>query len=102
MSWLPINTFCKSAHCPASETLLIYRRSQVAPGEKALIEAHLATCDFCSAELHLLDRYRYSPEETLFAEIPEEIRKLAEELLPHRTSRPLLPIESLENHHLSN
>jgi hypothetical protein len=102
MFWLPVNIFRKSAHCPASETLLIYRKSQVARGEKAFIEAHLATCEFCSAELHLLDCYRHSEEETVLAEIPEDIRKLAEELLPHRTSRPLLPVETVEKHHFSH
>jgi hypothetical protein len=99
---LPVNIFCKSAHCPASETLLAYRKSSVARGEKTLVELHLAVCEFCSAELQLLDRYRYGAEEIVLTQMPAALRKLAEELLPNRAMRANSTAEFAETHHLSN
>ena len=102
MPSLPVNIFRKSAHCPASETLLAYRRSQVACGEKAFVEAHLPFCEFCSAELQLLDRYRYGAEEIVVAQIPAHLRKLAEELLPHGMIGTGSIAEAVESQQLSN
>jgi hypothetical protein len=93
--------FCKSAHCPASEILLAYRKSGMARGERAFVEAHLAVCEFCSSELQLLDRYRYGAEEIVLGQIPAALRKLAEELLP-RAMRGYSTARVVETHHLSN
>jgi len=96
MPLLPVNIFRKSAHCPASETLLAYRRSRVSRGEKAFVEAHLAHCEFCSAELPLLDRYSSGAEEVVLTQIPAYLKQLAEELLPNgvRTASRVQPIEN--------
>ena len=102
MPSLPVNIFQKSARCPASETLLAYRKFEVTRSEKAFVEAHLGYCEFCSAELQLLDRYRYRVEEVVLAQIPADLRKLAEDLLPNRPLRTNSIAEVVEHHHLSN
>ncbi|HKP37085.1 MAG TPA: hypothetical protein VJT71_09510 [Pyrinomonadaceae bacterium] len=101
MPFLPVNIFRKSAHCPASETLLAYRRSRVSRGEKAFVEAHLAHCEFCSAELHLLDRYRSGAEEIVMTQIPAYLKQLAEELLPNGV-RAASRVKAIDNPFLSN
>lgn len=101
MSSLPVTIFCKSARCPASETLLAYRKSGMARGEAAFVEAHLAVCEFCSSELQLLDRYSYGAEEIVIGQIPAALRKLAEELLP-RAMRGYSTAGIFETQHLSN
>ena len=102
MSSLPVNIFCKSADCPASETLLAYRKSQTARGDRVFVEAHLALCEFCSAELQLLECYRYGAEEIVLAQMPAGLRRLAEELLPNRMIQPNSLAEVGESHQLSN
>jgi hypothetical protein len=53
----------------------------VAPGILNFIESHLASCDFCGAELQLLTNCESENEEDSFAEMPEHLRRLAEALL---------------------
>ena len=45
------------------------------------IETHLAACDFCGAELQLLNRYCDDAGEYSFVEMPSPLRRLAEDLL---------------------
>jgi hypothetical protein len=73
--------FCKTGGCPTSQALLAYLRSFTNPNDVAYIERHLAVCDFCSAELHLLTRHHIQVEEYIFAEMPAPLRRLAEDLL---------------------
>lgn len=101
MPALPVTIFCKSARCPASETLLAYRTSGMAKGERAFVEAHLAVCEFCSSELQLLERYTYGAEEIVIGQMPAHLRKLAEELLP-RAMRGYITVGTFETKHLSN
>ncbi len=101
MPSLPVTIFRKSAHCPASETLLAYRKSVMARGESAFIEAHLAVCEFCTSELQLLDRYSYGAEEIVIGQIPAALRKLAEELLP-RVMRGYSTVGIFHSRPLSN
>jgi hypothetical protein len=101
MPSLPVTIFCKSAHCPASETLLAYRKSGMARGERAFVEAHLAVCEFCGSELELLECYSYEAEEIVIGQIPAHLRKLAEELLP-RAMRGYPRVGVFETQHLSN
>lgn len=75
---LPLNVFCKSAICPSSEDLLLYSRTRLNLARRSLIEAHLANCDFCRAELQLLARYRPQPELIAVAQMPIKLRELAE------------------------
>jgi len=71
-------TFCKTARCPSSETLLRYRRRAVTIAERLTIQKHLRECDFCSAELHLLTRHKHTVDEPQPAQVPSHIRRLAE------------------------
>ena len=77
--------FRKTAGCPTSQALLAYRRSLMSSNELVCIENHLGSCDFCSAELQLLTRYRNEAEEYSFAEMPIQLRRLAEDLLTRST-----------------
>jgi hypothetical protein len=74
--------------CPTSQVLLDYHRSLLIPADQVFVERHLAICDFCSAELQLLTRYRNEAEEYSFAEMPAPIRRLAEGLL----KRGMIPL----------
>ncbi len=78
--------FRKRISCPSSETLLAYRRSCLDSKETAQIETHLAGCDFCSAELQLLTCHRNQSEEYTLAEMPTQLRRLAEDLLRRKGS----------------
>jgi hypothetical protein len=73
--------FCKTADCPTSEALIAYGSSLVAPGILNFIENHLASCDFCGAELQLLSSCDFGNEEYSLAEMPQHLRRLAEALL---------------------
>src|SRR5215467_1868887 len=73
-----VRNFCKTAQCPSSETLLRYRRSRIPITDRFRIERHLQHCDFCSAELQLLGRYRVEVEQSTGAEIPSTLRFFAE------------------------
>jgi len=77
--------FRKTAGCPTSQALLAYHRSLISSNGLVCIENHLGFCDFCSAELQLLTRYRNEAEEYSFAEMPVQLRRLAEDLLMRST-----------------
>jgi hypothetical protein len=77
--------FRKTAGCPTSQALLAYHRCLLVPEDCDYIEPHLASCDFCSAELQLLTRFRSETEEYSFAEMPAQLRRLAEDLLKRST-----------------
>jgi anti-sigma factor RsiW len=81
-----ISLFCKTARCPTSQALLAYHRFDLAAKDRASIESHLASCDFCSAELQLLTHYRGDAEQYSFAEMPSQLRRLAEDLLKRSTA----------------
>ncbi len=96
------NLFCKTAACPTSHALLAFRGSLINPKDLAFIESHLTCCDFCSAELQLLSRFRCEAEEYSFAEMPAQLRRLAEALLK-RSAAPFKGLLDLaERHQLSH
>ena len=79
-------TFCKTARCPSSEMLLRYREQVVSVADRIFIRKHLIDCDFCSAEFELLKRHQLKAEESPPAEMPSQLRRLAETLfVKHRT-----------------
>jgi EAL domain-containing protein (putative c-di-GMP-specific phosphodiesterase class I) len=90
--------FCKTAECPTSEALLAYQRSLMTLAIPISIEDHLASCDFCNAELQLLKHYRSEPEEYSFVEMPAHLRRLAEALLKTATVPFRGMAELAENH----
>jgi hypothetical protein len=74
--------FRKQATCPSAETLLSYSAADLASEPKARINSHLATCEFCSAELQLLTRHApLSTESYEQTNMPVPLRYLAESLL---------------------
>jgi hypothetical protein len=75
-----VRPFFKAVVCPSAETLLAYGDS-LPIFDEAGVETHLASCDFCNAELQLLTRYRASKEQTECGDIPPDLRRLAEQLL---------------------
>ena len=46
--------FSKQKSCPSADQLLLYCRRVLVGDIRFLISAHLAACDFCHAEMHLL------------------------------------------------
>ena len=89
--------FCKTADCPTSEALLAYGSSLAAPGILSFIESHLASCDFCGAELQLLANCESENQKYSFAEMPEHLRRLAEALL-NRSTLPFKGFAELVEH----
>jgi hypothetical protein len=83
------NLFFKQATCPSSETLLAYGASALAAATRRSIAEHLATCEFCDAELSLLEEhFPTEREEYSITTIPMDLRCLAEALL-NRNSQSL-------------
>ncbi len=76
-----VSLFHKKVGCPSSQSLLEYDQSRFASAHSVRIEAHLAYCDFCNAELQLLTRHQDTQDEYSFAEMPAQLRSLAERLL---------------------
>jgi len=49
--------FAKRPNCPSSITLLSYIEATVSPLLRQRVGAHVASCDFCGAEMQLLKNY---------------------------------------------
>ena len=87
--------FNKKVGCPSSQDLLDYDQARLASAHSLRIEAHLADCDFCNAELQLLNRYQNTQDEYSFVEMPLQLRGLAERLL-HSAATPFHALRRLE------
>src|SRR5689334_8245916 len=92
---LPINVFAKSATCPSADKLLALSKSLLPATQHRLIAAHLGECDFCQAELQLLNRFPCPSEAVVVAEMPASLRALAVSILckppasrPHLSPEP--------------
>ena len=94
--------FCKTTRCPSAETLLRYRRRRLPIRNRATVETHLRQCEFCSAELQLLERHRNELEEYRAAEMPIQLRRLAEDLLSKTARRLSLISELIDRQQLSH
>jgi hypothetical protein len=89
--------FNKKVGCPSSQDLLDYDQACLASAHSLRIEVHLAYCDFCSAELQLLNRYQNTQDEYSFAEMPSQLRGLDERIL-HGDATSFNILEGLEEH----
>jgi hypothetical protein len=67
--------------------LLCYRANELSSEQRAWVADHLGCCEFCGAELQLLTEYRPVEEEYPLADIPLNLRHLAEALLSRDLSR---------------
>ena len=81
MGSLSGDDFEKKRHCPSSEALVSYRQRHLSNGQMSQLASHLATCDFCAAELELLSRFPSTREFCESPEMPAHLRALAESLL---------------------
>lgn len=76
-----MNGFQKTKDCPASDEIL----AVVTSGQKRDdTRRHLASCDFCAAELELYERFPIDDEKIHIGQMPEPLRELAEALLHGR------------------
>ena len=79
-----ITHFCKSEDCPSSTDLLEFQKNDLPLTRNIEIRGHLASCEFCSAEVEFYSHY---PQEEDAAEpvepagIPAPLFELAEALL---------------------
>ncbi|HEX8775503.1 MAG TPA: hypothetical protein VF735_18180 [Pyrinomonadaceae bacterium] len=87
MSSTFVSLFCKQTTCPSSEMLLCYRVGDLSKEQSTWIAQHLCACEFCGAELQLLNEYRSVEEEYQVADMPLHLRHLAEALLSRDLSR---------------
>ncbi|HEV2915778.1 MAG TPA: hypothetical protein VGX92_21025 [Pyrinomonadaceae bacterium] len=61
--------------------LLCYRTNGLSAEQCTWVSLHLDACEFCGAELQLLMEHRLAEEECPVAEMPLNLRYLAEALL---------------------
>jgi len=76
--------FLKTAACPASGTLLSFQAKTLSDEAKTVVADHLKVCDFCSAELSLLEHHQAALGIHTTPEIPMNLRILAESILSHK------------------
>jgi hypothetical protein len=92
--------FNKKVGCPSSQDLLDYDQACLDSAHSLRIKAHLTDCDFCNAELQLLNCYQNTRDEYAPPEMPLHIRRLAERLL-HTSAVPFLALPRLEENRRS-
>ena len=81
---LKMVTFCKTANCPSSEELLTFQNGKTSSVECERIEAHLAKCEFCEAEVEFYAHYPQADETVAKVEIPIPLFQLAKALLSNK------------------
>jgi len=82
-----VSLFCKQTSCPSSESLLCYDTEELSAEQRTWIASHLSACEFCGAELQLLSAHRPTEEECPVAEMPANLRHLAEAILGRSLNR---------------
>jgi len=80
--------FAKNEKCPTSADLLAFQLGDMEIESGSRVRDHLATCEFCAAELAFYKRYPMDLEEepTVPEAIPEPLFQLAEALLQNDAS----------------
>jgi len=73
--------FRKTAACPASATLVSFRCQNLPAEIATTVREHLKDCDFCCAELRLLEHHEAVIVKFPVPEIPMNLRILAESIL---------------------
>ncbi|MCU1268701.1 MAG: hypothetical protein JWM21_5019 [Acidobacteria bacterium] len=87
MGSLSGSDFRKKWRCPSSEDLVAYPQRKLANLQASHINAHLAICDFCAAELQLLSKFPSAEHCTETPAMPVQLRVLAEALLTRGSFR---------------
>ena len=82
--------FCKNEDCPSSNELLEFQNGDLARVRSSEISHHLATCDFCEAEVEFYSIYPQAQDDArdVAAQIPAPLYELAEALLKNRHGDP--------------
>jgi hypothetical protein len=81
MGSLSGNDFRKKWHCPSSQVLVSYHQRDLSDWQMSQVVFHLATCDFCAAELQLLSKFPLAEHCKESPAMPANLRALAEALL---------------------
>jgi hypothetical protein len=82
MKAVDVTAFRKTAACPSDTILVSYNSRKLSNEIMSLVKFHLADCDFCAAELPLLNHYSHPQKgEPKAPDIPMNLRVLAESLL---------------------
>ena len=81
---LKMVTFCKNNNCSSSQDLLAFESGNLSVKERGQIEAHLAACEFCAAEVEFYAHYPQAEETVAKVEIPIPLYELAEALLSNK------------------
>jgi hypothetical protein len=84
MGSLSGSDFRKKWRCPSSDDLVAYNLATL---QASHINAHLALCDFCAAELQLLSKFPPAEHCTETPAMPAHLRALAEALLTRDSFR---------------
>lgn len=82
----PTAGFCKNEDCPSSNELLAYQNGDLTKTPSREIGRHLASCEFCDAEVGFYSNYPQTAEDTAaeIGEIPAPLFELAEALLKRK------------------
>jgi len=85
-----MTSFCKNEDCPSSNELLEFQNGDLPRARGSEIGRHLATCEFCEAEVEFYSNYPQGQDEAREepAEIPAPLFELAEALLKNRQGDP--------------
>lgn len=76
--------FCKNEDCPSSNELLDFQNGDLVRSRGSEINKHLATCEFCSAEVEFYSHYPQEEGASEATAIPAPLFELAEALLKNR------------------
>lgn len=76
--------FYKNENCPTSHELLGYEKGELVQPQAAEVRRHIATCEFCAAEVDFYSRYPQAEGTAEPAEIPAPLYELAEAILKKR------------------
>ena len=82
--------FCKNEDCPSSQELLDFQNGDLERERSVDIRIHMASCEFCTAEVEFYSLYPQAQDET-FAKadkIPAPLFELAEAILKNRQNNP--------------
>jgi hypothetical protein len=78
--------FYKNENCPSSHELLGFEKGELPDQRGSAIRRHIATCEFCAAEVDFYSHYPQAEGTTEPAEIPAPPYELAEAILKNRHS----------------
>ncbi len=77
-------TFCKSEDCPTSQELLAFQLGDIPVADSKWVRVHLASCEFCAAEVEFYEHYPPREESVEVNEspaMPAPLQELAEALI---------------------